>query len=168
MSFEAITFNTEDEFKNYMKEHNLMTQEEVNKLVGSEKAKAKSKAETEAAEKYKDFDAFKEKAEKYDVDIGSKDGKIKELEDKVKKYERDSVKTKIAVGAGLPESMADRLRGETEDELKADAEALAKIVVKKEVAPRGDPEGGRGDGGGDDERRAALRRTIKKFRKEEE
>lgn len=168
MAFEAITFNTEEELKNYLKDQNYMAQDEVNKLVGSEKSKARSKAEADAAEKYKGFDEYKTKAEKYDSDIGSKDNKIKELEDKVKKYERDSVKTKIAVGAGLPESMADRLRGETEDELKADAEALAKIVVKKEVAPLGDPEGGRGDNGGDDERRAALRRTIKKFRKEEE
>lgn len=168
MSFEAITFNTEDEFKNYLKEHNIMTQEEVNKLVGSEKAKAKSKAETEAAEKYKDFETFKEKAEKYDSDIATKDGKIKELEDKVKKHESDSARARIAKAAGLPESMADRIRGETEDELKADAEALAKIVVKKEVAPLGDPEGSRGDGSGDDERREAIRRTIKKFRKEDE
>lgn len=155
MSFEAITFNTEDEFKNYMKEHNLMTQEEVNKLVGSEKAKAKSKAETEAAEKYKDFDAFKEKAEKYDADIGSKDGKIKELEDKVKKYESDSVKTRIAKAAGLPEGMADRLRGETEEELKADAEGLAKFITKKDVAPLADNDQG-GNGGGDPKKTALL------------
>ena len=47
MAFEAITFNTEEDLKNYIKTQNLMTQDEVNKLVGAEKAKAKTKAETE-------------------------------------------------------------------------------------------------------------------------
>ncbi|MBQ3281563.1 MAG: hypothetical protein IJH41_04045 [Eubacterium sp.] len=168
MAFEAITFNTEEDLKNYIKKQNLMTQDEVNKLVGAEKTKAKSKAEADAAEKYKDFEDFKTKAEKYDSDLGLKDTKIKELEDKVKKYESDSVKTKIARAAGLPDEMADRLRGTTEEEMKADAESLAKIVVKKEVAPLGDPEPGRGGGDdGDDKKKASLKKMLKELKGQE-
>ena len=168
MAFEAITFNTEEELRNYIKTQNLMTQDEVNKLVGAEKAKAKTKAETEAAEKYKDFESFKTKAEKYDSDLGLKDTKIKELEDKVKKYESDSVKTKIARAAGLPDEMADRLRGTTEEEMKADAESLAKLVAKKDVAPLGDPEPNRGDGDdGKDKMTAGLKKMLKEMKGQE-
>lgn len=168
MAFEAITFNTEEDLKNYIKKQNLMTQDEVNKLVGAEKAKAKSKAEADAAEKYKDFEDFKMKAEKYDSDLGLKDTKIKELEDKVKKYESDSVKTKIARAAGLPDEMADRLRGTTEEEMKADAESLAKIVSKKDVAPLGDPEPNRGDGDdGKDKMTAGLKKMLKEMKGQE-
>lgn len=168
MAFEAITFNTEEDLKNYIKKQNLMTQDEVNKLVGAEKAKAKSKAEADAAEKYKDFEDFKTKAEKYDSDLGLKDTKIKELEDKVKKYESDSVKTKIARAAGLPDEMADRLRGASEEEMKADAEALAKLVTKKDVAPLGDPEPNRGDGDdGKDKMTAGLKKMLKEMKGQE-
>ena len=168
MAFEAITFNTEEDLKSYLKEQNLMTQDEVNKLVGSEKAKAKSKAESEAAEKYKGFEDYKTKAEKYVSDLGLKDTKIKELEDKVKKYESDSAKTKIARAAGLPDEMADRLRGTTEEEMKADAESLAKLVSKKDVAPLGDPEPNRGGGDdGDDKKNAAFRKMLKEMKGQE-
>ncbi len=165
MSFEAITINSEEELKSYLKENNLMTQDEVNKLVGSEKAKAKERAEKDAAEKYAGFDDYKSKAEKYDSDIASKDGKIKDLEDKVRKYESDSVKTKIARAVGLPAEMADRLRGETEEEMKADAEGLAKFMTKKEVAPLGDPDpNGAGEG---DAKRAAYLQMSKELKGEE-
>ena len=100
--------------------------------------------------------------------LGLKDTKIKELEDKVKKYESDSVKTKIARTAGLPDEMADRLRGTTEEEMKADAESLAKLVSKKDVAPLGDPEPNRGGGDdGDDKKNAAFRKMLKEMKGQE-
>ena len=93
---------------------------------------------------------------------------IKELEDKVKKYESDSVKTKIARAAGLPDEMADRLRGTTEEEMKADAESLAKLVSKKDVAPLGDPEPDKGSGGSDDDKKnASLKKMLKELKGQE-
>ena len=46
-----------------------------------------------------------------------------------------ALKTKVAMDAGLPADLADRLTGDDEDALKADAEKLASFVGSKKVAP---------------------------------
>ena len=45
----------------------------------------------------------------------------KEYEGKIAKYESDSVKTRIASELGLPSSIASRLKGANEDEIRKDA-----------------------------------------------
>ena len=57
------------------------------------------------------------------------------------KYKTDLDKTRIALAAGLKIDYADRLRGETADEWKADAEALAKDFAAAHItAPLGNPD----------------------------
>lgn len=57
------------------------------------------------------------------------------------KYRTDLEKTRIALKAGLRMEYADRLRGENEEEWKADAEMLAKdFAVARYSAPLGNPE----------------------------
>lgn len=68
-------------------------------------------ASTAAAEKYAN----------YDKELAERDAKIK-------KYETASVKSRIAHELGLPYGMADRLTGDDEESIKADAEALKKII----------------------------------------
>jgi hypothetical protein len=41
----------------------------------------------------------------------------------------------VAAAAGLPAELADRLRGDDEAALKADAEALLALIPKKQAAP---------------------------------
>lgn len=60
---------------------------------------------------------------------------IADLNQKVQKYESDSAKTRIALEAGLPYGMAQRLSGGSEEELRADAESLKKLMAPKEAAP---------------------------------
>jgi chromosome segregation ATPase len=62
-----------------------------------------------------------EKASKYDKDIAERDAKIKG-------YETDSVKTRIAHEEGLPYGMSKRLSGETEDDIRKDAKALHELM----------------------------------------
>ena len=69
-----------------------------------------------------------EKAAKYDQDIAERDAKIKG-------YETNSVKMRIAHEAGLPYEMYSRLTGETEDEIKKDAESLSKLMKSGTQAP---------------------------------
>lgn len=52
----------------------------------------------------------------------------KELTAKVRKYESDSVKTRVAHELGLPFEMADRLRGDDEAAMRKDGEALAAVL----------------------------------------
>ena len=69
-----------------------------------------------------------EKASKYDKDIAERDAKIKS-------YETASVKTRIAHETGLPYEMHSRLNGTTEDEIRKDAESLAKLMKANSPAP---------------------------------
>lgn len=72
---------------------------------------------------------------------------IAELQAKVKGYETDSVKTRIALEAGLPYEMARRLSGDTEDAIRKDAELLSGMMRgAKPVAPLAGEPNGRNDG----------------------
>ncbi|MBQ0112977.1 MAG: DUF4355 domain-containing protein [Bacteroidales bacterium] len=101
------------------------------------------------SEKYSDYEELKKKNTEYEAQVSKLSGeketlekektesasKIAELDSKVKRYETDSAKTRIALEAGLPYELAARLNGATEDELKQDAQLLAKLVNHKEPAP---------------------------------
>lgn len=59
---------------------------------------------------------------------------------KCRAYESDSVKTRIALEMGLPYGMASRLAGETEEDIRRDAEALRKFM-RPPVAPLANTDG---------------------------
>lgn len=75
------------------------------------------------------LDAEKAKTTGYESTIADLNGKIKS-------YETDSVKTRIALEAGIPFKYRDRIRGESEDEMKADAAELAELFKQpKKLQP---------------------------------
>lgn len=78
---------------------------------------------------------------------------------KIKGYETDSVKTRIALELGLPYGMAQRLAGETEDEIRKDAESL-RVLMKPSVAPLANPEPNASGNSND----TALKDLLKKVR----
>ena len=63
------------------------------------------------------------------------DQTIEEKERLINEYETKNLKFKIANQAGIPIDLAERLSGETEDEIKADAEKLSEFVNKKPTLP---------------------------------
>lgn len=70
---------------------------------------------------------------------------IAELQGKVKGFETSALKQKIAKEMGIPVEMADRLNGETEKDLKADAGAVkAMLSALKGPAPMYEPGDGKG------------------------
>lgn len=79
-----------------------------------------TKASESAAKKYADYDK-----------------QLSERDSKIKSYETASVKTRIAHEVGLPYGMASRLSGESEDDIRKDAEALVKLLdaTGKRTAP---------------------------------
>ena len=117
----------------------IETQDQLDAIVGERVARAKETAK-------KEFEGWisPDELTKHTADLNERmsalDAQIKSLTEEkeslttqlteknstIAKYETDSVKTKIAIGAGLRMEYADRLKGETEEEWKADAEALAK------------------------------------------
>ena len=87
---------------------------------------------------------------------------ITELQAKVKGYETDSAKTRIALKHGIPYEMASRLSGTTEEEIEKDAEVLAGFVTKKSEAP---PLAGSNDVTPDD-KNAQYRQLLKSLKGE--
>lgn len=129
----------------------ITTQEELNAVIGDRVTKARASerktVEEEFTQKYADYDSIKNKLtekEKRITKLGNEleqakntestnDQTIKELQKKVQKYESDSVKTRIAQEFGLEVSLANRLTGETEEDIRKDAEALKSIVGSTSV-----------------------------------
>ncbi len=122
----------------------ITTQEQLDKFIGERLARER--------EKYADYDALKAKAadvDKISADfeqritalnqaVTDKDTKIKELESKNTEYATAAVKMRICSDYGLPLSMADRLRGANEDEIRKDAESLRGYFVRPVDVPKKD------------------------------
>lgn len=134
----------------------ITTQAEFDAAIGE---RLKRERET-LAKKYGDYDDLKTKVGDYEKQIAQMskaakesaekyagyDKNLAELQAKVKGYETDSVKTRIALEAGLPYTMASRLCGESEEDIRADARSLASLMGagRTEAAPlhTGEPAGG--------------------------
>lgn len=66
--------------------------------------------------------------------------KNESLSSQISDYERQQLRTKVALEHNLPYSFASRLMGDSEEELKQDAEAMAEYIHQKPVAPLKDTE----------------------------
>lgn len=101
------------------------------------------------SKKYADYDELKQKAANYEKQIGEMtkaaeesakkysgyDKQLADMQEKIKGYETGSVKTRIAHEKGIPYELAERLTGQTEDEIRQDAEMLSKLISRKPPAP---------------------------------
>ena len=70
--------------------------------------------------------------------LASKDDELKSIDDlknQIESYKLKDLKTSIAVQAGIPLELAGRLSGETEEEIKADAEKLVGFIQPKTPLP---------------------------------
>jgi len=95
---------------------------------------ALKEANREAAERRKKLDAFeKAEAERKQAEMTESEraaAKIKEYENELAQLKRRELLRKVADEAGLPSALAERLQGNTEEELKADAAKLLELVPK--------------------------------------
>ena len=107
--------------------------------------------------KYKDFDQYKAAAEElaklkakdYDGEIqklktalaeaqkkiASNDQVVSDLTTRAKAAEKSLTKNRVAAKHNIPAELAERLTGDTEEEIEKDAEALAKFVGSSSPAP---------------------------------
>lgn len=61
--------------------------------------------------------------------------RLAEAETKIREQAQDQMRRDIASRFGIPMELASRLRGETEEEMKADAEKLVKVLPKPQPNP---------------------------------
>lgn len=86
------------------------------------------------------------------------------LEAKVKNYETASVKSRIAHEVGIPYELANKLSGETEEDIRKDAEAMKPFVTKSITPPLRNPEAP--DAGSGDATRDSMKKLVEKLGKE--
>lgn len=123
----------------------IETQEELNNLIASRLERAKESVKKEYEEKYKDYDAYKSQIEALNNDKTTLENQLNELNEKMstfdaldaktKKLEAENLKIKIALSEGIPFEMAGRLAGETEEEIKRDAKAMANFISVSKPMP---------------------------------
>ena len=90
--------------------------------------------------KFADYSELKSANEKLTADLADAKAQsaqeIADLTAKVKAYETAAVKTRIADEFNIPVNARDRLRGETEEEIRKDAEAFSQLFAhNKPTAP---------------------------------
>ena len=140
----------------------ITTQEEFDKAIGD-----RLKRERETVKKeYADYLSPDDVQKKYEGYLSPDDVKKKyegylspeeaaEKDKKIKGYETNSVKMRIAHENGIPFELAERLSGESEDDIRKDAETMAKYLQRKNVPPLAstEPEG-------IDTKRAAVKKML--------
>lgn len=124
----------------------IETQEALDAIIRERIERAKKSAADEAAKKFEGWlspDDVKKHTDQIAAlteKLRERDTKIADLTAKTSAYEIASVKMKIAHEVGLPYELAERLSGTTEEEIRKDADALAKFAVHPQATPSFSPE----------------------------
>lgn len=131
----------------------IETQEQFDSMVKERVERAKKSAAKEFETQLKDLEQTKEQLATKDSEIEALKAKISDFEGEKKTSEESyhamekelselklkALKTQIAMDNNIPLDMADRIKGEDEEAMRADAEKLASFVSKR-VAPSYKPE----------------------------
>lgn len=127
----------------------IETQEQFDAMVKDRVERAKKSAAKEFETQLKDLEQLKESVTAKETEIGTLKAKITDLEAEKKtsgeSYQSmqkelsavklSALKQRIAIDAGIPLEMADRLNGEDEESIKKDAEKVKGFWGAKHVAP---------------------------------
>lgn len=125
-----------------MSENNLpKTQEELNQIIETRLARQKETIEAN----YADYDELKTKIASLEADNTAYQATIEEsksweqekadYEKQISGYKTAQLKQSIAIKAGLPLDLADRLSGDDEESLKADAERFSGFIKPSTPTP---------------------------------
>lgn len=132
----------------------IETQEQLDEIIKSRLERERAKAIKETEERFADYEVLKGKntdMQKQLDDLNNEltgnkekianhDKEVADLNSKIAKYEKDSVKTKVAIEMGIPFELKDKLSGDDEESIRNDAKALAAYVNKQPGAPGYNPE----------------------------
>ena len=148
----------------------ITTQEELDAIVKARLAREKEKyadydqLKTRVSDLEKENGVLKSAAEASKNSAADYDKQIADLKKQVASYETASLRTRIALQNGLPYDLADRLVGDNEEALKADAERLAGFM--KPVEPAAPPKSNEPNVGNANDKDAALKEMLQKMRGE--
>lgn len=116
----------------------ITTQEEFDAAIKSRLDRCKATTAEEVTKRFEGYISPEELQKKngetekqinsLKAELGKKDGSIADLTAKVKGYETHSVKMRIAHENGIPYELADKLSGETEEDIIKDAQTFSKFI----------------------------------------
>lgn len=120
----------------------IISQEQFDAAIGE---RIKRERET-LTKRYGDYDELRGKVSEYEKRLGEMstsmeesskkyagyDKTLAELQGKIKGYETGSVKLRIAHEENIPYELASRLSGETEEDIRKDAQSLARLMQASE------------------------------------
>ena len=114
------------------------TVEELKARLDEAERRAKNKADEaerhfKKLAKFEQEEAKRKEAEMTEIELANK--RAQELEAKVRQLEINRLQHDIAAKVGLPAIYADRLKGETPEELEADAKLLLEAQPKQKATP---------------------------------
>ena len=149
----------------------IETQEELDRIIGERLEREKSKAE-------KATESLKTEIESLKKTLSESESKVKTLTEtqnghadevakltsEIASYKLKAIKHEIAHQNGLPYELADRLTGDTEELLRADAETL-KGLINTNKTPSAPPPVFRSEKEPGDERREELLKTLDKLQR---
>ncbi len=166
---EFIKIETQEEFDERIKERLERQKRTVEEKMKNDFAAQLSELETlrESKKQWETSEAaYKKKAEENEGSIASLTSQLAEEQKKVKGYQRNEMRSKIASETGLPVTLAGRIQGETEDEMREDAKALAGVF--KANNNKGLPMANLDDkGGSEEETKEELKSLLGQVRKGE-
>lgn len=121
----------------------ITTQEDFDSMVKARLERNTRTVTDEVTRKFEGYispDEFNGRIGELTAKLSEKDTTIAELTAKNKAHELSSLKSKIAHEFKIPYELAGKLTGETEKELRADAETFSKLIGQKHSAPLGSTE----------------------------
>ncbi|MBQ9008182.1 MAG: DUF4355 domain-containing protein [Clostridia bacterium] len=127
----------------------INTQEELDRVIASrlqrERETISKQFQAQLTERDQKITGYESQVKELNTKLDGFAGqtqKITEMEAKIKGYETSSVKMRIAREVGLPYELAERLSGEDEKAIKADAEMLKRLVGTKTAPLKSTEPGG--------------------------
>lgn len=114
----------------------IKTQEEFDKRISERLDREREKirkefdghlSPEEVAKKYEGFMSEKEVQEKYKGFMSPDE--VAKKDNMIHKYELEAKRTKIAMESGIPFELASKISGETEENMRKDAETLNKVIT---------------------------------------
>lgn len=134
----------------------IETQDELDNIIKDRLARNTKSVTDEVTKKFEGYISPDEYG-KLKSSLSEKDGTIADITAKNKALEVASVKARIAHEFKIPYELADKLSGETEEDIKADAETFSKFIAPKtHTAPLGSTEHP-----AEDAKKAAYKNLIK-------
>ena len=146
--FTPITFNSQEEF---------------DKAVGDRLKRHEKQIRSE----YADYDSLKDQVAGLQQEKDALNNQIAEHQKTIKGMQTAALKEKVARESGIPYELASRLSGETEDEIRKDAETVGAFLKPKQHPAPGKSTEPAGNDNRENARKAELTETLHKLRGED-